>query len=231
MIDRRKNVVDRRRKEPFVQGASMSTHSEREATREEAIQRDMEDMSGKAASISQLMEGSEERLDTMRRIITSLTTDEKEAAARLASAVALANILHTETVVSADINNVIIYTNSTADGLLGYTAEELVGKPLTHIVPERLREQHKIGFFRYLKTGRRHFSTWRDIPIIALHKDGSEINVAISFDDVLVLGERMIVGILRKLDETISNQVIEKVADKVIEKVAKKTRSGNDHDG
>jgi PAS domain S-box-containing protein len=172
-------------------------------------------------SISKMMAGSEERMETLHRILDHLAFDEKAAAAKVASAIAMANIIHTEMIIAADTSGKIVHTNSSEEfGLLGYKSEDLIGHYLDTIIPERFREAHNKGFKRYIETGEKHLSTWRDYPIICLHKDGSEVNMTISFEDVPVLGVRMIVGVLRKLDAGISERVIDAVADRVIEKVA-----------
>lgn len=166
-------------------------------------------------------------METLHRILDHLTDDDKAAAAKVASAVAMANIIHTEMIIAVDVTGKIVHTNSTSEfGLLGYTPEDIVDQQLETIIPERYREAHNMGFKRYIETGVKRIP-WRDFPVICLHKDGSEVNMSISFEDVPVLGVRMIVGVLRKLDAAISEKVIDAVADRVIEKVSNTSDTHN----
>ncbi|HUR24572.1 MAG TPA: PAS domain S-box protein [Candidatus Thermoplasmatota archaeon] len=75
-------------------------------------------------------------------------------------------------VVAVGTDDLIAYASTEALALLGWD-EGLVGRPLTVIIPERLRARHREGFARYAKTGesRLHGKTVR-VP--ALCKDGRE---------------------------------------------------------
>ena len=46
----------------------------------------------------------------------------------------------------------IVNINTAFETAYGYTKTDLVGKPLSIIIPENLRHAHDIGFSRFLKT-------------------------------------------------------------------------------
>lgn len=225
--ERRITDTNKRRSDQNTDRESLNTYREQDNTRREGINDNKEYLAhADMKSVDDLMAGSDARLDTLRTIVSGLAVDEKEAATRLASAVAiatLASIVHDEIVVSVDATNIIVYTNSAPDKLLGYTAEELTGQSLLILIPERHRESHARGFTHYIETGEKRYASWRDIPITALHKDGTEMAVTVSFEDVQVLGRRMIVGVMRKLNAVISDAVMDKIADRVIERTTDKT--------
>ena len=53
----------------------------------------------------------------------------------------------------ADATGTFRYVNDAACALLGWEREELVGKPITAIIPPAMRARHQEGFRRYLATG------------------------------------------------------------------------------
>ncbi len=45
--------------------------------------------------------------------------------------------------------------NEAVEEMFGYKPEEIIGKNLTQLMPERLRSQHNTGISRYLKTNKK----------------------------------------------------------------------------
>ena len=65
-----------------------------------------------------------------------------------------------------------------AEELLGYSAIEAVGQSIEIIIPQHLRERHRAGFARYVRTG---ISTLPEVTTtIAVHKTGKHMNLPIS---------------------------------------------------
>lgn len=79
-------------------------------------------------------------------------------------------------VVATDASNRIIYVNQATEKLLGWPAEELIGKPLVTIMPARFRELHLARFNRYV-ISRVPRIIGRPIRLPALHRDGTEIDI------------------------------------------------------
>lgn len=61
-----------------------------------------------------------------------------------------------DAIVLADAKGIIISWNRAAEELFGYTREEIVGQPLTRLMPARYREAHKNGLNRLESTGQSH---------------------------------------------------------------------------
>ncbi|MFH8409308.1 SpoIIE family protein phosphatase [Streptomyces sp. NPDC018019] len=78
--------------------------------------------------------------------------------------------------IAADDENRIIVANGPAADMLGWQADELVGRRLTDLIPEHLRERHKTAFARLLLTGQPHI-LGRSAPLPALHRDGRLVPV------------------------------------------------------
>jgi PAS domain S-box-containing protein len=69
-------------------------------------------------------------------------------------------------------DGLIAYANQDALDLLGWDLG-LVGRPLFHIIPVRLRERHRAGFARYLHSGESRLQGGT-VRVPALLYDGSE---------------------------------------------------------
>lgn len=77
-------------------------------------------------------------------------------------------------VVAADDANRIIAVSDALASLVGWDADELVGRRVVTLVPPRFREAHVAGFSRHLSTGEAHvLGVPIDLPVLA--RDGSEI--------------------------------------------------------
>ncbi|KOT39094.1 hypothetical protein ADK41_14470 [Streptomyces caelestis] len=78
--------------------------------------------------------------------------------------------------IAADERNRIIAANGPAADLLGWRPEELVGRPLTTLVPQHLRKRHAAAFTSLLLSGQPRI-LGRSVPLPALHRDGRLIPV------------------------------------------------------
>ena len=88
----------------------------------------------------------------------------------------LANVM-CDGVVISDAKGEIVFWNSAAERIFGYTASEALGKSLDIITPERFRERHWDGYKKSMETGTtRYGSTLLTVP--ALHKEGKALSIA-----------------------------------------------------
>lgn len=78
--------------------------------------------------------------------------------------------------IAADESNRIIAVNGPAADLLGWPADELVGQPLTALIPEHLRRRHTVAFTSLLLSGQPRI-LGRSLPLPALHRDGGLVPV------------------------------------------------------
>ncbi|WP_434522172.1 PAS domain S-box protein [Halorubrum sp. AS12] len=101
-----------------------------------------------------------------------------------------------DAIVSIDTEGVIRFANPAVESVFGYEPAELEGEPLTTLMPERYHEEHHEAVERYLDTGERGID-WSNVRFEALHRDGSEIPVSVSYGEFTVDGERQFVGVVR----------------------------------
>ncbi|MGE0867440.1 MAG: PAS domain S-box protein [Kofleriaceae bacterium] len=93
----------------------------------------------------------------------------------------------------------IHYVNHALTRLLGWTRAELVGSPLTILMPDRMRPSHDAGFKRFIHT-RESRIIGRPIRVPALHRDGVEVMIDLTLSVTpQVDGELAIIATLRDL--------------------------------
>ncbi len=84
-----------------------------------------------------------------------------------------------DAILSADSHGNITYFNPGAERIFGYTAEEVSGRPLTTLMPERFEEAHRAGLARYLAT-REARVIGRTVELAGRRKDGTEFPLELS---------------------------------------------------
>jgi PAS domain S-box-containing protein len=105
-----------------------------------------------------------------------------------------------EGLVTADARGRITFANSAAQRLFGWQAHELLGQPLTMLMPERYRALHTAGIERFTATGESHVMG-TTIEIEGLRRDGTEFPLELSVGS-FTRGTRLaFTGILRDVSE------------------------------
>ncbi|MBZ5491308.1 MAG: PAS domain S-box protein [Acidobacteriia bacterium] len=111
------------------------------------------------------------------KIVRDITRHKKleEAALRLAAIVESSD----DAIASKDLNGIITSWNRSAEKLFGYKAEEIVGKPVTTIIPPELHHD-EIMILSKIRRGEKidHFET------IRLHKNGERIEVSLTISPI-----------------------------------------------
>jgi PAS domain S-box-containing protein len=104
-----------------------------------------------------------------------------------------------DSVVTMDEGGVVVAVNRAAERTFGYAADEMVGRLVADlIIPPQLRDAHREGLARYLKTGRGPI-VGRRVELTAMRADGTEFPVELVVTRPDVPGERLFYGYLRDL--------------------------------
>ena len=106
----------------------------------------------------------------------------------------------TDAIVIADGVGHILSWNRAAQIMFGYVEEEVLGGPLTLLMPVRYRESHQRGLERVTSTGQPHL-IGRLVELEGLRKDGSEFPLELSLGMWKAKGETFFSGILRDISE------------------------------
>ncbi|RLM51538.1 PAS domain S-box protein [Halorubrum sp. Atlit-28R] len=101
-----------------------------------------------------------------------------------------------DAILSVDTDGVIEFANPAVESVFGYEPSELEGEPLTTLMPDRHRNDRLGAVERYLATGERSVD-WSDVRFDALHRDGHEVPVSLSYGEFTADGERHFVGVIR----------------------------------
>ncbi|MDZ7669010.1 MAG: PAS domain S-box protein [Gammaproteobacteria bacterium] len=88
--------------------------------------------------------------------------------------------------------------NPAASALFGYAAEEIVGQPITRLMPEPHRSRHDEYMRRYMDTGeKRIIGIGRELE--AEDRAGRRIPIYLAVSEILLQGRRRFTGIIRDL--------------------------------
>ncbi len=104
-------------------------------------------------------------------------------------------------IVTIDAGGTIETVNRAAEKLLGYTAEELVGQPVTVLMPEPYRSEHDSYLRKYLDGGEAQFLGRGPRIVQMVRKDGEEITVDLSIDEVVLDNQVIFVGVIRDITD------------------------------
>jgi diguanylate cyclase (GGDEF)-like protein/PAS domain S-box-containing protein len=105
-----------------------------------------------------------------------------------------------DAIVTITPDGVVRWFNRGAERIFGYRAEEVIGQPVTVIMPERYRELCVAGLHRYLQTGQARV-VGGTTELVGLRKDSSEFPIEMSLGETHEDGERLFTGVIRDVTE------------------------------
>lgn len=120
-----------------------------------------------------------------------------------------------DAVVVADPEGIIVFWNSAATRLFGWSALDATGRSLDLIIPERLRARHWDGYRRVMESGHTDYGT-RLLEVPAVHRDGHTISLAFTVTLLKHPGEQRpydIVAVMR--DDTARRKELKDARDRL----------------
>jgi PAS domain S-box-containing protein len=106
----------------------------------------------------------------------------------------------TDGIILADGDGNIIQWNKSAQEIFGYTEQEVLGKPLTMLMPESYREAHQQGVGRIRAGGEPHI-IGRTVEMHGLRNDGTVFPIGLSVASWKNNGANFYSGIIRDISE------------------------------
>jgi len=103
-----------------------------------------------------------------------------------------------DAIITVDQQGLICFWNQAAEKYFGYSADEIVGKPCTCIVPEKFVAAHREEFFRLAQTGVSRLAR-HQVEIEGLHKNGAILPVELSISKWEVEEGVFFTGIVRDI--------------------------------
>ena len=105
-----------------------------------------------------------------------------------------------DAIISADDQGNIIFWNRGAASIFGYQEEEIQGRCLTMLIPERYRRAHVEALQRVQATGESRLND-QVVELFGLRKDGTEFPLEISLASWLVDRRRFFSSVIRDITE------------------------------
>jgi len=128
-----------------------------------------------------------------------------------------------DAIISIDTRGNIVFWNHGAELIFNYSVDEIVGQPLTFIIPERFLESHQKGIKRVISTGKSNY-IGRTMEAAGLKKDGSEFPLEISVATWKTGEETFFTGILRDISKRkLAEEALNKAHDDLEVKVVERT--------
>jgi len=103
-----------------------------------------------------------------------------------------------DAVVSADGDGNIVYFNPAAERIFGYAADDVLGRPLTLLMPERFHNAHRAGLHRFLAGGEARV-IGKTVELVGRRKDGSEFPIEISLSPLHTPQGMVVTAIIRDI--------------------------------
>ena len=105
-----------------------------------------------------------------------------------------------DAIVTITPDGVVRWFNRGAECVFGHAAEEIIGQPVTLLMPERYRDLCVAGLHRYLRTGEARV-VGGTIELVGLRSDGSEFPMEMSLGETHEEGARLFTGVIRDITE------------------------------
>jgi PAS domain S-box-containing protein len=105
-----------------------------------------------------------------------------------------------DAIIAADTGGLIRFWNPGAERLFGYRTDEVLGQPLTMLMPERFHDAHRRGMRRYVET-REARVVGRTVELAGRRKDGTEFPLELSLGAAPLEGGMSFTGVIRDITE------------------------------
>ncbi|HXB21842.1 MAG TPA: PAS domain S-box protein [Candidatus Solibacter sp.] len=135
-------------------------------------------------------------------VVRNAKTSEENTARLRVSESRLSAITETATdaIISANSQGNVVYFNSAAVRIFGYSAAEASGQPLTFLMPERFHTAHKEGLKRFLAT-REARVIGKSTELVGRRRDGAEFPLSLSLSAWDAGGETFFTAFLQDITE------------------------------
>jgi len=126
-------------------------------------------------------------------------------------------------IITIDARGLIESFNPAAERLFGYTADEVLGRNISMLMPSPYREEHDGYMARYLQTGEPHIiGIGREVR--ARRRDGSTFPIALAVSEVHLAGRRMFTGVVHDLTARVqAEEALRRARDELEVRVQERT--------
>jgi PAS domain S-box-containing protein len=111
-----------------------------------------------------------------------------------------------DAIITIDEEQRIVLFNPAAEKIFRFSADEVLGQPVTMLIPEQYREHHDEYVRRFFESGVINRKLESPSPLLALRRNGEQFPIEASISQVTVGGERVGTIILRDITERKMNE-------------------------
>jgi len=105
-----------------------------------------------------------------------------------------------DAIITVDVNGKVVLWNQGAEKMFGYPAAEMLGQPLTRVMPERYRQAHRDSLSR-LAAGAQARLIGQTTELVGLRRDGAEFPLELSLAQWRTAEGVFFSGIVRDITE------------------------------
>ncbi|RQH02072.1 sensor domain-containing diguanylate cyclase [Paraburkholderia dinghuensis] len=108
-----------------------------------------------------------------------------------------------DAIITMDQQHCITLFNRAAENLFGYTAEEMLGRPITNLLPERYRANHSHYVMQFARSPVRSRQMDERNRVYGLHRDGTLLPVEIAISKINVGGLIEFTAVIRDIADRV----------------------------
>ncbi len=105
-----------------------------------------------------------------------------------------------DAIITADRFGKIAFSNTAATNMFGYPANELIGQPISILMPQRFREAHEHGMAKVVASGKSRLID-ETVELFGITKDGSEFPIELSLSTWKSGDETFYTGMIRDISK------------------------------
>ena len=105
-----------------------------------------------------------------------------------------------DAIITGDAAGTIAYVNAAAARLFAHQPADMIGAPITMLIPERLRDAHRAGLSRFVRTGRGRI-VGTTVELAAVRADGHEFPIELSLGTTGEGPARILTAVIRDLTD------------------------------
>jgi len=104
-----------------------------------------------------------------------------------------------DAIIAVDASHNILLFNPAAERMFGFPKRDIIGQPLSRLVPERAREAHALHMDRFMCTQGESRAMASNLEITGLRADGTEFPIESTISQTMIEGRPQLTAVLRDI--------------------------------